>query len=457
MKKISFYTTVLLAAALTACNEDFNEGVASPQSYGPEEAAAKITFTATGVDPINLGDMETELVGVATFTAPAVEEEDATLTYQMKLDNKVILAVDEQGRVSTEDLQNAVAQIHGIRPVERTMNAVLTAYVAVGKTVYAAPAEAYELKVTPAAPVIEGAYYLAGELTWDKEVAFGNISADPYSNSVFTATVPAKITDNTGAKDTYFLIKSNTGKKLGALEADNDALEGNLVLSDAAFPIKISGGDYKSVKISINMMEGTYKIEKLSEAPYLWIGGNHQGWAPEKGSTLYKPEGNNAYWGMSELNGGFKFTAQSYWPSPENDAIDYGFDYFDTKSENITGNDGNLIIPQGIYYLVVNLDDKYVSATEITSMDIIGTAVGGWESGIDMKPYDTTEKCWTLTTNMSAGEFKIRVNSDWNTSFGGTLDAPNPFSGDDNIELDVAGKYTIKFYLTGKLVLIKEQ
>ena len=51
MKKLSIYITVLLAAALTACNEDFNEGVASPQSYGQEEAASKITFTATGVAP----------------------------------------------------------------------------------------------------------------------------------------------------------------------------------------------------------------------------------------------------------------------------------------------------------------------------------------------------------------------------------------------------------------------
>ena len=51
MKKLSIYITVLLAAALTACNEDFNEGVASPQSYGQEEAADKITFTATGVAP----------------------------------------------------------------------------------------------------------------------------------------------------------------------------------------------------------------------------------------------------------------------------------------------------------------------------------------------------------------------------------------------------------------------
>ena len=57
MKKLSIYITVLLAAALTACNEDFNEGVASPQSYGQEEAAGKITFTATGVAPINIGNV----------------------------------------------------------------------------------------------------------------------------------------------------------------------------------------------------------------------------------------------------------------------------------------------------------------------------------------------------------------------------------------------------------------
>lgn len=52
------------------------------------------------------------------------------------------------------------------------------------------------------------------------------------------------------------------------------------------------------------MMEGTYKVEKTTDAPYLWMPGNHQGWAPSQAPTLYKPEGNKAYWGMSELNGG---------------------------------------------------------------------------------------------------------------------------------------------------------
>lgn len=455
MKKLSIYITVLLAASLTACNEDFNEGVASPQSYGQEEAAGKITFTATGVDPINLGDVEEESVAVAVFTAPAVEEE-ASLSYKMKLDNKVTLSVNSDGHVITKDLQDAVAQIYGIRPVERTMKAVLTAYVASGKTVYAAPAEEFELKVTPEAPVIESAYYINGSLTWEQDVAFGNTSGDPYANPVFITTVPAVITDKAGAQDAYFLIKSNFGKSLGAADADNDALEGNLVLSETAKPIKISGGDYKSVKISINMLEGTYKIEKITDAPYLWIPGNHQGWAPSQAPTLFNPEGNKAHWGMSELNGGFKFTAQPYWPDGSDDGgTDYGYDYFTTK-EGMTNDGGNLSLPQGIYYMVVNLDDKYVSATEISSMDIIGTAAGGWESGKELT-YDATEKCWTVNTEMTAGEFKLRVNSTWDSgiSFGGTLDAPTPFSS-DNIVMDASGNYTIKFYLNSRLVLIKE-
>lgn len=203
------------------------------------------------------------------------------------------------------------------------------------------------------------------------------------------------------------------------------------------------------------MLEGTYKIEKITDAPYLWIPGNHQGWVPSQAPTLFNPEGNKAHWGMSELNGGFKFTAQPYWPNDSNGGIDYGYDYF-TSKEGMTNDGGNLSLPQGIYYMIVNLDDKYVSATEITSMDIIGTAAGGWESGKELT-YDATEKCWTVNTEMTAGEFKLRVNSSWDSgiSFGGTLDAPTPFSS-DNIVMDAAGNYTIKFYLSSRLVLIKE-
>ena len=68
--------------------------------------------------------------------------------------------------------------------------------------------------------MIESAYYINGSLTWEQNIAFVNTSGDPYANSIFTATVPALITDNTGAKDSYFLIKSNSGKSLGTTDAD---------------------------------------------------------------------------------------------------------------------------------------------------------------------------------------------------------------------------------------------
>ena len=89
-------------------------------------------------------------------------------------------------------------------------------------------------------------------------------------------------------------------------------------------------------------------------------------------------------------------------------------------------------------------------------MDIIGTATGGWENGKELT-YDATEKCWTAKTEMAVGEFKLRVNSSWDSgvSIGGTLDTPSPFAG-DNISMDATGNYTIKFYLNGRLVLIKE-
>lgn len=41
MKKLSIYITVLLAAALTACNEDFNEGVASHSLTDRKKLPAK--------------------------------------------------------------------------------------------------------------------------------------------------------------------------------------------------------------------------------------------------------------------------------------------------------------------------------------------------------------------------------------------------------------------------------
>lgn len=452
MKKLSIYIMMLLAVGVTACNEDFNKDLAAPQGYDPDAAAGEITLAATAVPSIDLSTVTDDSVVVCSFSRSDVE--GASYSYKMTLNGKATLVVDAQGRAATVDVQEAIAKVYGIRPVERTMDGVLSVYAVLNGTTYTASADKIEFKATPKAPLIEGAYYINGTLTWNEKISFGNSSGDPYQNSIFTVIVPALITDENKAKDATFLIQSQSGQQIGSTEEGSDALEGILAPSTTPYPIKVAGGDYKSVKISIDMMEGTYQIEKLADAPYLWVAGNHQEWAPESAPTVFKPSGQAAYWGIVALNGGFKFTGQSYWPGGNNGGVDYGYGYFTTWEGGIADDGGNLSLPQAIYYLVVNLDKKYVSATKIDHVGLIGEALGSWDADVVDMTYDATEKCWTATADFVAGDFKIRLNRDWPNSFGGTMDAPNPF-GSSNMVLDVAGNYTVKFYLNGRLVLIK--
>ena len=446
MKKLSIYLIALLAAGLTSCNEDFNGNIASPQAYSPEEAASKIAFTATGVAPINLGQTTAERVTVSSFTAPAVP--DATFTYKMKLDNKASVVVDAQGTVATEDLQNAVALVYGIRPIERTMQAVLTAYITLGETTYAASADMFELKVTPKAPVIEGAYFLEGGLTYDSKVVFGHAIPDPYvdGGEVFSITVPSLRNADGTAKNAEFFISSLSGKKMGP--TDQSATEGSLVVADNVSNFKIDGGNYKAVKVTINMLEGTYAIEKIAQANYLWFPGDYQGWAPEKSATLVTKEGNEAFWGLADLNGGgFKFTPGPSWDNA------YGYNYFTDRVGEFTTDGDNMILPAGQYYLIVNPTSKYVSATKVNFISIIGSVKGSWDTDVDLI-YNTAGKYWEATADLTAGEFKLRLNHLWEISWGGTISAPSTFES-GNMKIEQAGNYTARFYVNNRFILIK--
>lgn len=451
MKKLSIYMMMLSAVMWTACDEDFNKDIASPQSYGQEEAASKITFAATGVEAIDLGAVTEDSVAIGTFTAPDVQ--DAAFSYKIKLDGKATVAVDAQGRVATEDLQNAVAQIYGIRPVEREMEAALTAYVSLDKTVYAASAETYTLKVTPKAPVIEGAYYINGTLTWNENVAFGNASGDVYSHPVFTVTVPALTNDGGQVQPSEFIIKSLSGKEYGAVQGED--LEGNLVQQQNPAAIQLATGDYKSVKITIDMLNGTYKVEKLSYANFLWTP-VAPSWSPYNSATLLGVD-DKLFFGMVSIKNEFKLTAAPSWSGG-----DYGYSYFLTKSGvlPVSLSDNMQVSEEGLYFLKVNLydDRKEISVTKINTVGLLGDAtVAGWTEAneVDM-PYDENEKCWSVTTPMTDGGFKIRINRNWGTAIGGTLEVLNADGGAGNIALDTPGTYTVKLYLNGRLVLIKE-
>ena len=153
----------------------------------------------------------------------------------------------------------------------------------------------------------------------------------------------------------------------------------------------------------------------------------------------------------------FKLSANPFWK----DGGDYGYSYFLKKTGilPVEGSDNMQVSEAGNYFLKVNMSDdrKEISAVKINSMGLIGDAtVGGWDEAAETDmPYDDTEKCWSTTTTLSANQFKVRINKSWDTAIGGSLDALNADGGAGNIVLDTPGEYTVKLYLNGRLILIK--
>ena len=82
-----------------------------------------------------------------------------------------------------------------------------------------------------------------------------------------------------------------------------------------------------------------------------------------------------------------------------------------------------------------------------TSWGIIGPAqAGGWDTDTDME-WNAEDESWTLTTELSADEFKFRANDAWDINFGGeSYDELTP--GGANLKVSEAGTYEIKLFLT---------
>lgn len=200
-------------------------------------------------------------------------------------------------------------------------------------------------------------------------------------------------------------------------------------------------------------MNGTYEVEKLSYANFLWVPVSSS-WSPYNSATLSGVDAKLQF-GMVSIEKEFKFTASSSW-----NGGDYGYSYFTTRKGvlPVEGNDNMQVSEAGIYFLKVNLYDnkREITATKINTIGLIGDAtVGGWDTDAETNmPYDDTEKCWSTTTTLSANHFKIRINKEWATAIGGSLDALNADGGADNIKLDTPGEYTVKLYLNGRLILI---
>ena len=453
IKKILLGMTLLMS--MVSCTEDFTDW-AHPQTNPQEEAVAFGDGSVTPVDVINLADVKTEKVKVASIVAPTSSNAAYKPSFKINFDGQTF-DIDAEGNMATSDLVNYVVEKFGKRPSERDIDATLDAWVNNGSTaIKMATSEKFQVKAIPEAPVIEEGYYLVGDMFttadhdgWTKEAAkaFNHSDKDPYDDPVFTVSFETKKADQ------YWKIIPKKNIDSGDIWAagvvgpkvdGDDSMTGALTNGDAKAGKIAKAGKYK---LTINMMDYSYTIEEVNYDPFIYFIGSTDGWSSSDQKLALVDDAKGVYTGyvyIADPNGaGLQFKFQRVAGSWANEINAGAFATFGGAATNENGNIG-VNAGEGVYYFDVNLSEGTITATKVETMGIIG-GFNSW-GGDAVMTWNADEYCFEAkNVGVTADGWKFRINGGWDINLGGSLD--NLTAGGDN--LSVAGN-TVKLYPTRK-------
>ena len=441
--------------AMVSCTEDYTDW-GNPQTNPQEEAVAFGNGSVAPVDVINLADVKTEKVKVASIVAPTSSNAAYTPNYKINFDGQSF-DIDADGNMATAELTSYIVDKYGKRPTERDIDATLDAWVSNGATaVKMATSEKFQIKAIPEAPVIEEGYYLVGDMFttddvngWTKEVAkaFNHSDKDVYEDPVFTVSF------ETTKADQYWKIIPKKNIDSGDIWAagvvgpkvdGDDSMTGTLTNGDAKAGKIAKAGKYK---LTINMMDYTYTIEEVKYDPFIYFIGATDGWTNAEQKLALVDANTGTYTGFlycaDPNNWGNQFKFQRVAGSWDNEINSSTFNTFDGAATNENGNIG-VNAGEGVYYFDVNLANGTIKATKVETMGLIGN-FNSWAGDAAMT-WNAEEYCFEATNvGVTADGWKFRVNGGWDINLGGSLN--NLTAGGDNIA--VAGN-TIKLYPTRK-------
>ena len=456
IKKILLGMTLLMS--MVSCTEDFTDW-AHPQTNPEEKAVAFGDGSVTPVGVINLADVKTETVKVASIEAPKSSNAAYTPTYKINFDGQSF-DIDADGNMATADLANYIVEKYGKRPTRRDIDATLDAWVSNGATavkVKMATSATFQVSAIPVAPVIEEGYYLVGDMFtteahggWTKEAAkaFNHSDKDVYEDPVFTVSF------ETTKADQYWKIIPKKNIDSGDIWAagvvgpkvdGDDSMTGALTNGDAKAGKIAKAGKYK---LTINMMDYSYTLEEVNYDPFIYFIGATDGWKSSDQKLALVDEAKGVYTGyvyVADPNGaGLQFKFQRVAGKWDNEINAGTFNTFsDAATTNANGNIG-VNAGEGVYYFDVNLGEGTITATKVETMGIIG-GFNNW-AGDAVMTWNAEEYCFEATNaGVTADGWKFRVNGGWDINLGGSLN--NLTAGGDN--LSVAGN-TIKLYPTRK-------
>ena len=440
---------------MVSCTEDFTDW-GNPQTNSQKEAVAFGNGSVAPVDVINLADVNTEKVKVASIVAPTSSNAAYTPNYKINFDGQSF-DIDADGNMATAELTSYIVDKYGKRPTERDIDATLDAWVSNGSTaVKMATSATFQVKAIPEAPVIEEGYYLVGDMFttedvngWTKEAAkaFKHSDKDVYEDPIFT------ISFETTKADQYWKIipKKNIDADdlwaagvVGPKVDGDDSMTGLLTNGDAKAGKIAKAGKYK---LTINMMDYSYTLEEVNYDPFIYFIGATDGWTNAEQKLALVDDAKGVYTGYlycADPNGwGNQFKFQRVAGSWDNEINSSAFSTFSGAATSEGGNIG-VNAGEGVYYFDVNLSEGTITATKVETMGMIGT-FNNWD-GDAVMTWNAEEYCFEATNaGVTADGWKFRVNGGWDINLGGSLN--NLTAGGDNLK--VAGN-TVKLYPTRK-------
>ena len=444
--------------AMVSCTEDYTDW-SKPQVNAEPKAVEFGNGSVTPVDVIDLANVTEEKVQVASIVAPTSSDAGYTPTIKINLGDKTF-DIDNDGKMATADLASYISETYGKRPIERDINATLDAWISNGSTVVKmATSETFQVKAIPVAPVIDEGYYLVGDMfkteedngwTIEAAKAFKHSDRDVYDDPFFTLTFETKEANQ------YWKIIPKKNIDAGTLWAEgvvgpkvdgDDSMTG--LLTNAA-PKAGKIAEPGKYKLTLNMMDYSYTIEKVMYDPFIYFIGSTDVWQSNDQKLALVDEETGTYTGyvyIADPNGaGFEFKfqrEQGNWDT----AIDANT-FVTFKGAAIGVKNGNLGVNagEGVYYMDVNLSEGTIEATKIESMGMVGK-FQGWDvlAPVPMT-WNAEEYCFEATNvGVTADGWKFSVNKDWPINLGGTINNLKQ----DGTDLKVAGN-TVKLYPTRK-------
>lgn len=197
---------------------------------------------------------------------------------------------------------------------------------------------------------------------------------------------------------------------------------------------------------------------------YIYVPGNHQGWAPADAPILWETaENSGKYEGLVNLVNAddatadveFKFTQGPNWDVNLGGSID-----------GMTPGGDNIKMASGLYWISVEAEADFsagsVSLKKIGAINVIGSAVGGWDVTNDfaLTCTDTNAQLWEGVCDACAGgEFKFRltggdITDPWAMNWGGDINHLTP--GGDNLKTDLTGKVKFSISFRGDIPVLAE-